>query len=111
MPWLSRRWAGASRSRSAISRTSCLSKVPAEEIAYNLRMSRYITAINGEKVDDTKTQAYTQEMHGRDSATFWGAINKTLIGYDTTIELTCPNCNTDYEVSMPITSEFFRPTY
>lgn len=86
-------------------------KVPQEEIAYNLRMSRHIVKINDEPVDDARSQAYTQDMHGRDSAYFWSQLNKILIGYDTTIEAICPNCNTEYEMSMPITSEFFRPTF
>lgn len=91
-----------------LSRTS---KTNTDAIAYNIRMAKYIQSINGEKVDGSKAQAYTQNMHSRDSAYFWWKINKILIGYDTTMELTCSECNSDYETAMPITSEFFRPTF
>lgn len=86
-------------------------KTSEEEIAYNIRMSRHIVRINGEDVDDATAQLYTQNMHGRDSAYFWWSLNKVLVGYDTTVECTCPNCGADYEIGMPITSEFFRPSF
>ena len=81
------------------------------QVSYNLRMAKQIVTINGEEMNDGQTQRYVQEMHGRDSAYFWWKMNSIKIGYDTDIEHTCSNCGTDFDIAMPISAEFFRPTF
>ena len=82
-----------------------------QQVSYNLRMARHIVTIDGEEVSDGEAQKFVQNMHGKDSAYFWWKINDVKIGYDTEVEHTCSNCGADFEITMPISGEFFRPTF
>lgn len=87
-------------------------KLSPDELAFDLRMAKYITKINGEPVEDSfQVLKYVQTLHGQDSAYFWFKLNEVELGYDTTIEVECPNCGNDFETVMPITTEFFRPKF
>ena len=87
-------------------------KVNAKELSFDMRMAKYITKINDEPIEDNlQALKYVQTMHGQDSAYFWFKLNEVEIGYDTTIEVECPECGNDFETMMPITSEFFRPKF
>ncbi len=85
--------------------------VDKSELEYVLRMAKHIVSINGEEVDEGSAQGYVEKMHARDSAYFWFKLDEVRIGYDTTIETTCPNCRNDIEFEMPINKEFFRPKF
>ena len=47
----------------------------------------------------------------RDSAEMRSALEKVLVGVDTTITQTCPSCGEEFTFGMPLTSEFFRPSF
>lgn len=90
------------------------SKMPGvgpDEVAYNMRLARYITQINGKDVTWDEAQQYTEHMHGRDSAWFWHEINSIRMGYDTDVEIDCPSCGNTYDTPLPMTQEFFRPSF
>lgn len=82
-----------------------------QQVSYNLRMAKHIVTIDGEEVNDGQAQRFVQDLHGKDSAYFWWKINDIKIGYDTEVEHTCSNCGTDFDITMPISGEFFRPTF
>lgn len=86
-------------------------KATLNEISFNYRMGKYIKKINGKEVSWDEAVAYTQDMHGRDSAWFWHEINKVDVGYDTELEIECDECGEVYTTMMPITMEFFRPSF
>lgn len=86
-------------------------KVDKSELEYVLRMAMHIVSINGKEVDNGTAQGYVENMHARDSAYFWFCLDEIKIGYDTTIEVMCPDCRRDIEFEMPITREFFRPSF
>lgn len=81
------------------------------QIAYDLRMAKHIVKINDEDVDDADTQKYVKDMHGYDSAYFWWNLDQVELGYDTTIEHVCGDCGRDYSIRLPMTREFFRPSF
>ena len=82
-----------------------------QQAAYSVRQARHIMTINGNPVTDPEAQNYVQNMHGKDSAYFWWKINEKQIGYDTSIEHRCSNCGNEFESTLPINAEFFRPTF
>lgn len=85
--------------------------LPVRELEYTMRMARFITAINGEKVESEEARLYVENMLGYDSAFFWSELNKIKVGYDTTVSVSCKSCQEDFEFDMPITREFFRPSF
>lgn len=83
-----------------------------EEVAFMYRIAKQIVSVNGEEYDFGHMVQYVQDMHARDSAFMRWTINQIKLGYDTTIEIDeCPNCGEYYEVTLPMTGEFFRPSF
>jgi len=80
------------------------------DVAYTLRMAKYIKTINKEEVDSESALAYVEEMIGMDSAHFWKTINDIQMGYDINLTRDCMQCGHENEFVMPITAEFFRPS-
>lgn len=81
------------------------------EIAYNMRMARFIMKINDKEVTWEEAQQYTIDMHGMDSAWFWHVINDINIGYDTDVDIICDSCGHEYTTPLPMTFDFFRPSF
>ena len=81
------------------------------EIAYNMRLARFITKINDKEVSWEEAQQYTIDMHGRDTAWVWHKMNDLDIGYDTNIDVICDNCGYEYDSALPLSMDFFRPTF
>ena len=88
------------------------SKLSADEIAYTYRLAKQILSINGKETNYAEAQQYVQNMHARDSAYMQWKINNYKLGYDMTVDIeSCPNCGEEFEVPMPMSSEFFRPSF
>lgn len=87
------------------------SKANVNEISFNYRMGKYIKKINGKEVSWDDAVNYTLDMHGRDSAYFWDQLNKVDIGYDTELEIECDECGEIYNTMMPLSMDFFRPSF
>lgn len=81
------------------------------EVEYECRIAKYISTINGKAVDFGQAKNYVENMMSRDSAEIRSALNKILVGVDTTITQTCMSCGEEFTFNMPLTSEFFRPTF
>lgn len=84
----------------------------ARELEYITRMARYIKMIDGEEVDEGKSQSFVEKLTGRDAAYFWWSIDEAVkCGLDTTSEVVCGSCGEEYELPFTINSEFFRPKF
>lgn len=83
----------------------------AREVEYTARIAKYITAIDGKNVDFETARDFVDRMVSRDSAEIRSAMNKILVGVDTRVTVDCISCGDEFTFSMPLTSEFFRPTF
>ena len=72
-----------------------------------------ITAINGEQYPDFKKQKYIEEMNAKDLRYLDVMYEKLTsnFGINTNVVSECPICGAPIEFSMPITDEFFRPSF
>jgi hypothetical protein len=62
-----------------------------------------------DSVDQTKINALVSKMHARDSATIREVLQDAP-GIDASVEVTCPECEKDMKMELPITENFFRPS-
>lgn len=85
--------------------------IPQREIEYTMRMARYFRTINDKEVDIEDARKYVDNMFSMDTAYFWSVLNKILVGYDTTCSVTCSSCQEEFDFTMPVTGEFFRPKF
>lgn len=81
------------------------------EVEYVCRLAKFISAINGKSVDFETAKDYVEGLPARDTAVIRSAFNKISVGVDTSITVECKNCGEEFTFSMPLTSEFFRPTF
>lgn len=72
-----------------------------------------ITKVNGEEMPVSILQKYIENMNARDMRYFDSKYSEFTdsIGMDLDMIETCPSCGEDIEFTLPVTSEFFRPTY
>jgi len=50
------------------------------------------------------------KLHGRDTTAIREWLRVHTPGIDNTVAVTCPDCNQEFKVELPITENFFRPT-
>lgn len=88
-------------------------KVPRHENEYILRLCYYIVKVNDEVVEDPEeNRQYVESMQGMDSTYILNEVRKWMdFGLEDITTLNCANCNQSMQVVIPITLEFFRPTY
>lgn len=60
--------------------------------------------------DRLKIRQFIQRMHAQDAATIREWLREFTPGIDTMVEITCPECEHEFAVELPITENFFRPT-
>ena len=79
--------------------------------SFILELCKRVVSVNGKNVLDLRT--YMENLHALDYQYFNSEYAKLTdkFGIDTQIELTCPHCNGKYINELPMTSEFFRPSY
>lgn len=72
-----------------------------------------IVSVNGEEVPSYKIQKYIEELHARDMRFFDSKYNDLVnnIGLDLSHVEGCSHCGEDINFILPVTDEFFRPTY
>jgi len=75
-------------------------------IEENLRM--VIVEAMGE-TNRRKIDKMIDRMHAKDTATIREFLKVNTPGIDTTIEVTCPDCDNTMVLDLPITESFFRP--
>lgn len=78
-----------------------------------LNLQHKIVTVNSEEVPTYKIQSYVENMNARDLRFFNIEYEKIAGGYglDTDMFEVCDKCGSDIEYALPMTSEFFRPTY
>lgn len=78
-------------------------------LGYKYRISK----INGETLPDGSLQQYIEDMNAKDMRYLDSEYSKLTdgIGMDLDMIETCPSCGEEIEFTLPVTSEFFRPTY
>lgn len=82
------------------------------ELEYVMRMAAMIVSINKEIQESPEmAQTYVESMNSYDSAYFWSIMDEVRIGYDSRIIVTCNECGEEYELLVPMNSEFFRPKF
>lgn len=84
--------------------------LPIREVEYECRNAKYIIAVNGEPLDFTDAIEYFNSMVSKDSMKMQTALNNIRIGIDATPTVLCTSCREEFDFSMPITREFFRPS-
>lgn len=72
-------------------------------------LEKVIVSVMGVR-DSYKIRAFIEKMHAQDTATIREWMKDKTPGIDSSIEITCPECGNDFQVELPITSDFFRPS-
>lgn len=82
------------------------------ESAVLFNVMALIDTIDGVPYDDIKKETFVRNLPMRDTNTILQKAKKIIskIGLDTTVTCTCSNCKQNYEISLPITGEFFGPS-
>lgn len=60
--------------------------------------------------DRVKIKTLVSKLHASDTAAIRDFLKDNSPGIDTTISVTCPNCDNEMRMELPITESFFRPT-
>ncbi len=55
-------------------------------------------------------RAFLEKMHAQDTAAIREWLREHTPGIDNTVAVTCPECETEFTVELPISESFFRPT-
>ena len=85
--------------------------INAREVEYTARIAKYITAIDGKAVDFESAIDFVNNMRSRDNAEIRSVMGRILVGVDTRVTVDCASCGDEFTFAMPLTSEFFRPTF
>lgn len=80
------------------------------EPAFLLNLQSLIDTVDGEKLNTAQLTAFVSQLPMRDANYILKSINKIKLGIDTMITFTCQKCKANYNQSLPITGEFFRPS-
>ena len=90
-----------------------LQNIDSGDPSYNYRPARQLLSINDKKMEGAKTlnQAinYMENMVGEDSMFLREEMNEVDVGINIMIDIDCPRCGTQEEISLPFGPEFFRP--
>jgi len=72
-----------------------------------------IVKVNGEEIPSYKRQTYVEKMHAMDRRFFDCKYLEVFnsFGLDTQMVEICPVCGEEILFDLPVTDEFFRPTY
>lgn len=60
--------------------------------------------------DQFRIAEFVEKMHARDSAEIREWMKDHTPGIDNTVTLDCPKCGKEYNIELPITEGFFRPS-
>lgn len=71
-------------------------------------LERIIVSVMG-VTDRFKIRAFVQKLHAKDTSAIREWLKEKTPKIDSTIDITCPDCGTEFSVELPITDTFFRP--
>ena len=82
------------------------------DLSFIFRLCHSIATIEGKQPESfSAVQAFVENLIGKDSAFIHHTLSKVEVGYDVNLLESCRNCGEDIEFVLPMTSEFFRPTF
>ena len=84
-----------------------------EDPSFIIEQQHKIISINGEQKVPHFLQEYIENMHARDFQYFSSKYESLVdsFGIDKTVNITCDKCNSESITELPMTAEFFRPSY
>ena len=84
-----------------------------EDPSFLIELSKRILKVNGKELVPFQLVQYLEGLHARDYQYFDSKyLEKTnSFGLDLNVEFECPHCGRKIAYPLPMTSEFFRPTY
>lgn len=71
-------------------------------------LERVIVSVMG-VTDQLRIREFIQKLHARDTATIREWLRENTPGIDTSVDVTCSECQSEFAVELPITDSFFRP--
>lgn len=72
-------------------------------------LAKVIVSVMGVE-DKFVIKSFVERLHAQDTAEIREWLKDHTPGIDTTVSLTCPECDTEFTVELPITENFFRPS-
>ena len=63
----------------------------------------------GDVYDKDKLRQFVNKLHSRDVAVIREFLRDNTPGIDSTINVECPECGSEFKTELPITEGFFRP--
>lgn len=96
------------KSRQAVDPRQQQSENVSIDNALDDQMDKIIVSFMGVQ-DRIEIRKLIQNMKGRDTATIREWLRDNTPGIDSTVEVTCPSCEQESTVELPITEAFFRP--
>lgn len=84
-----------------------------EDPSFIIELTKRIVSINGEHLAPFQLVDYLENMHARDYQVFDSEYAKKTnsFGLDINLETECEHCQKTIKYALPMTSEFFRPSY
>lgn len=80
-----------------------------------LDLCKRVVSVNGKSPDSVlpNLRTYIENMHARDYQYFSSKYEEIFnsFGIDAIVNLKCDSCGGEYRTKLPMTDEFFRPTY
>lgn len=98
---------GGVRNRGTDNRKTTTNEVLDESITENL--NKMIVDVMG-VTDHFKIRAFVDKLHSQDTAAIREWLRSNTPGIDNTVAVTCPECELEFTVELPITESFFRPS-
>lgn len=72
-------------------------------------LEKTIVHVMGE-TDRYKIRAFVQKLHASDTATIRAWLKDNTPSIDSTIDISCPDCGMQFNMELPVTETFFRPS-
>lgn len=84
-----------------------------EDPSFIIEQQHKILSVNGEQMVPQMLQDYIEGLHARDFQYFNSKYEQMSEGFgiDKKVTCKCQHCNKEFERELPMTEEFFRPSY
>lgn len=79
-----------------------------DETSVEKNLSVVISDVNGD-TNRVKIDKFIEKLHSSDSSLIRQFLDDNSPGIETKIDVTCPDCDNEMRVDLPITETFFRP--
>lgn len=97
----------AKKSKDLLSKSSDIKGEP----AFLFNLISMINKVDGQVIDEFKLENFVRKLPMADTNFILNNIKEVNFGLNTEINCTCKHCQADYKSYLPITGEFFGPTF